>query len=294
MAFLSLRSAGPSRCRTARQLGLTRTASPSSTRWNMPEPSFTDKEGCRRRRDPRHRIWREHGLSWAGRPVKRSLVLSVRSFDVLAPAARAREGWPGPVSVTKTPGRNVITRALHVARETETIAVGTSIAYAFRPPPDPHRLGRGQRPAPHQGTGSHFFDQCPGPVPIHKALGIKFDHPAARLASTSPTSAPPSTQPRGCISTAGFYSADVAASLTPTPPLTRPASRSARSDGPGRRGRTCRTGSRCTRSPTAATSTTSCSPPSRPRKGQRRSWHAGAWPASTPTERRPAAKRAPG
>ena len=64
--------------------------------------------------------------------MKRSLVLSVQSFDVLAPAARAAEkAGLDRVWVTETPGRDVITRAVHVARETETIAVGTGIAYAF-------------------------------------------------------------------------------------------------------------------------------------------------------------------
>jgi len=146
--------------------------------------------------------------------VKRSLVLSVQSFDVLAPAARAAEkAGLDRVWVTETPGRDVITRAVHVARETETIAVGTGIAYAFTR----HPIAMASAAIEAGAASGHriTFSIGAGPVPIRKALGIEFDHPAARLAEYIAYVRTALDATSGLHFHGRFYSADLAAFTNP-------------------------------------------------------------------------------
>ena len=146
--------------------------------------------------------------------MKRSLVLSVQSFDVLAPAARAAEkAGLDRVWVTETPGRDVITRAVHVARETETIAVGTGIAYAFTR----HPIAMASAAIEAGAASGHriTFSIGAGPVPIRKALGIEFDHPAARLAEYIAYVRAALDATSGLHFHGRFYSADLAAFTNP-------------------------------------------------------------------------------
>ncbi|WP_432825916.1 LLM class flavin-dependent oxidoreductase [Dactylosporangium sp. CA-092794] len=112
--------------------------------------------------------------------MKHSIVFSVRSFAVLADAARFVErrgldrAW-----VTETPGRDALMRAVEVAGRTERIGVGTGIAYAFTRHPlaaaaaaiEANELTGGRLTL---GIGS-------GPADFRSALGVEFDRPAARL-----------------------------------------------------------------------------------------------------------------
>jgi alkanesulfonate monooxygenase SsuD/methylene tetrahydromethanopterin reductase-like flavin-dependent oxidoreductase (luciferase family) len=146
--------------------------------------------------------------------VKRSLVLSVQSFDVLAPAACAAENAGlDRVWVTETPGRDAITRAVHVARETESIAVGTGIAYAFTR----HPISMASAAIEAGAASGHriTFSIGAGPVPIRKALGIEFDHPAARLAEYIAYVRAALDTTSGFHFHGRFYSTDLAAFANP-------------------------------------------------------------------------------
>jgi alkanesulfonate monooxygenase SsuD/methylene tetrahydromethanopterin reductase-like flavin-dependent oxidoreductase (luciferase family) len=142
------------------------------------------------------------------------MVLSVQSFDVLAPAARAAEkAGLDRVWVTETPGRDVITRAVHVARETASIAVGTGIAYAFTRQP----IAMASAAIEAGAASGHriTFSIGAGPVPIRKALGIEFDHPAARLAEYIAYVRAALDATSGFHFHGRFYSADLAAFANP-------------------------------------------------------------------------------
>jgi alkanesulfonate monooxygenase SsuD/methylene tetrahydromethanopterin reductase-like flavin-dependent oxidoreductase (luciferase family) len=146
--------------------------------------------------------------------VKRSLVLSVQSFDVLAPAARAAEkAGLDRVWVTETPGRDAITRAVHVARETASIAVGTGIAYAFTR----HPIAMASAAIEAGASSGHriTFSIGAGPVPIRKSLGIEFDHPAARLAEYIAFVRSALDAQAGLQFQGRFYSADLPAFANP-------------------------------------------------------------------------------
>lgn len=146
--------------------------------------------------------------------MKRSMVLSVQSFDVLAPAARAAEkAGLDRIWVTETPGRDAITRAVHVARETTSIAVGTGIAYAFTR----HPIAMASAAIEAGAASGHrvTFAIGAGPVPIRQALGIEFDHPAARLAEYIAYVRAALDATSGLRFHGWFYSADLAAFANP-------------------------------------------------------------------------------
>jgi alkanesulfonate monooxygenase SsuD/methylene tetrahydromethanopterin reductase-like flavin-dependent oxidoreductase (luciferase family) len=112
--------------------------------------------------------------------MKSSLVLSVQSFQLLAPAARLAEAAGlDRVWVTETPGRDALIRGLHVATVTNSIQVGTGIAYAFTR--HPIAMASAAIEA-HAASGRRMtFAIGAGPVPIRAAVGADFSQPAKRL-----------------------------------------------------------------------------------------------------------------
>lgn len=112
--------------------------------------------------------------------MKRSVVLSVSSFDLLAPAAAVIEqcgldrAW-----VTETPGRDALVRAVHTVVRTPSIGVGTGIAYAFSR--HPVAMASAAIDASMATGGRFTLGVGAGPAYIRTALGVTFDEPAARL-----------------------------------------------------------------------------------------------------------------
>ena len=146
--------------------------------------------------------------------MKRSLVLSVQSFDVLAPAARAaekagldrvlgdRDARPGryhPSGACRPRDRDDRRRHRYRVR--------------VHPPPDCHGLSRDQGRRRIRAP-DHILDRC-RTVPIRKALGIEFDHPAARLAEYIAYVRAALDATSGLHFHGRFYSADLAAFTNP-------------------------------------------------------------------------------
>ena len=112
--------------------------------------------------------------------MRRAVVLSVHSFDLLAPAVKTVEQLGlDRVWVTEIPGRDAIVRAMHVANSSQSIEVGTGIAYAFSR--HPLAMASAAIEANAATGGRITVGIGAGPGDIRQALDVDFSKPAARL-----------------------------------------------------------------------------------------------------------------